>query len=75
MREWFRNVYVAISTVAGGMWVTMRYWLITYKAGRGTFTEQFEYPEKPVPVAEERRIRQAKEMKLEETLKTMEKQM
>jgi NADH-quinone oxidoreductase subunit I len=33
------------------MWVTLRYWLITYRADRGTFTEQFEYPEKPVPVA------------------------
>ena len=51
MRDWFRNVWVAVSTVAHGLWVTLRYWLITYKPLRGTFTERFEYPEKPVPVA------------------------
>ncbi len=51
MWDWFRNIRVAISTVAHGMWVTLRYWLITYKPERGAFTEQFEYPEKPVPVA------------------------
>jgi NADH-quinone oxidoreductase subunit I len=51
MREWLKNLYLAVFTVAHGMWVTLRYWLITYKEGRGTFTDQFEYPEKPVPVA------------------------
>ncbi len=51
MREWLQNVYLAVYTVAHGMWVTLRYWLITYKEDRGTFTEKFEYPEKPVPVA------------------------
>jgi NADH-quinone oxidoreductase subunit I len=51
MFEWFRNVWTAVSTVAHGMWITLRYWLITYRADRGTFTHQYEYPEKPVPVA------------------------
>ena len=41
----------AVFTVAQGMWVTMRYWLITYRPERKTFTEHFEYPELPVPVA------------------------
>ena len=51
MIDWFRNVVRAIVTVAHGMFVTLRYWLITYRKDRGTFTERFEYPEKPVPVA------------------------
>ena len=51
MRTWIRNVVMTVWTVAHGMWVTLRYWLITYNKDRGTFTEQFEYPEKPVPVA------------------------
>ncbi|MCP4813332.1 MAG: 4Fe-4S dicluster domain-containing protein [Planctomycetaceae bacterium] len=51
MREWLHNIKVAITTVIDGLKVTLRYWLITYRTERGTFTEQFEYPEKPVPVA------------------------
>lgn len=51
MGNWFHNVITAVYTVARGMLITLRYWLITYKDGRGTFTHQFEYPEKPVPVA------------------------
>lgn len=51
MRDWFRNVGLAITTVAKGLWVTLRYWLITYRADRKTFTERYEYPELPVPVA------------------------
>lgn len=49
--EWARNIWQAISTVVRGMWVTLRYWLKTYHADRGTFTEKFEYPELPVPVS------------------------
>jgi NADH-quinone oxidoreductase subunit I len=48
MREWFRNVYVAIRTVAQGMWITLWYFFQTYK--RKAFTQHFEYPELPVPV-------------------------
>lgn len=51
MWEWFRNIGVVIYTIGKGMLVTLRYWLITYRKDRGTFTSQFEYPEKPVPVA------------------------
>ena len=51
MLEWLRNIWLAVYTVSHGMFVTLRYWLITYKPDRGTFTEKFEYPEKPVPVA------------------------
>lgn len=51
MRDWFYNIGNAVYTVTKGMYVTMRYWLVTYRADRGTFTEKFEYPEKPVPVA------------------------
>ncbi len=48
MREWFRNVFVTVWTVAYGMWITLRTWFKTYN--RQTFTEVYEYPEVPVPV-------------------------
>src|SRR3984893_12655166 len=48
MRAWFYNVIVAIKTVAEGMYVTLGYFLQTYR--RKTFTERFEYPELLVPV-------------------------
>ena len=51
MVNWLLNIWNAVATVAQGMWVTLRYWLITYRSDRGAFTERFEYPEKPVPVA------------------------
>ena len=47
-REWCRNIYVAVSTLIQGMYVTMRTMIWTYR--RKTFTEVFEYPEVPVPV-------------------------
>jgi NADH-quinone oxidoreductase subunit I len=51
MLGWLKNVWLAVFTVGHGLLVTLRYWLITYKSDRGTFTDKFEYPEKPVPVA------------------------
>jgi len=51
MWNWLRNIWVAIYTVGQGMWVTLRYWFITYRQDRGAFTQRFEYPELPVPVA------------------------
>ena len=48
MKNWFRNVWLAISTVAAGLWVTLRTWLMTYR--RSAFTQAYEYPEVPVPV-------------------------
>ena len=48
MIAWFRNIRVAVETVAQGMWITLWYFLQTYK--RKAFTQHFEYPELPVPV-------------------------
>ena len=51
MREWFRNLFTAVLTVAEGMRET---WLVfrgTYDQDKRTFTEHFEYPELPAPVA------------------------
>lgn len=48
---WLANIAGAVVTVAKAMWVTMRYWLITYDPKRRTFTEQFEYPELPARVS------------------------
>jgi NADH-quinone oxidoreductase subunit I len=51
MREWFRNLFSAVKTVAEGMLVTLRVFGKTYDQDRRTFTEHFEYPELPAPVA------------------------
>ena len=48
MVEWFRNVRLAVLTILHGMHVTMWYMLQTFR--RKTFTQHYEYPEKPVPV-------------------------
>src|SRR5919197_6261429 len=48
---WMGNVVDAVYTVAHGMWVTFRTWIKTYRPERKAFTEHFEYPELPVPVA------------------------
>lgn len=50
--DWFGNIYLAVTTVLQAMWVTVRYWVRTYDFQRKTFTEHFEYPERPVPVAD-----------------------
>ena len=46
--EWFRNVWLAVTTVAQGMWITLRTMTKTYE--RKSFAEIYEYPETPVPV-------------------------
>lgn len=51
LRQWFRDIYDAVATVAQGMKVTFAYWMKTYDPKRRTFTEHFEYPELPVAVA------------------------
>ena len=51
MYKWLHDLMAAVQTVAHGLLVTLRYWFITYRKDRGTFTEKFEYPELPVPVA------------------------
>jgi len=48
MLQWLRNIYFAIKTVGQGMYVTLWYFFQTYR--RRAFTQQFEYPELPVPV-------------------------
>ena len=48
---WMGNVVETVYTVAYGMWVTLRTWIKTYRPERKAFTEHFEYPELPVPVA------------------------
>ena len=44
MGRWLRDIWDAVSTVAQGMWVTLRYWFKTYEPGRGTFTESSNIP-------------------------------
>ena len=48
MRTWFRNVALATSTLARGMYVTLWYFVQSFR--RKAFTQHFEYPERPVPV-------------------------
>lgn len=48
MRTWLRNVARAAGTLAGGMLVTLRTAVASFR--RGAFTRHFEYPERPVPV-------------------------
>ncbi len=48
MRDWLRNVYLAVVTIAEGMYVTLWYFAQTFR--RKAFTQHFAYPENPVPV-------------------------
>src|SRR6201981_1057393 len=48
MGSWLRNILQAVKTVGEGMYVTLWYFFQTYR--RRAFTQQFEYPELPVPV-------------------------
>src|SRR5262245_32804951 len=45
---WSHNIVQTVKTVGQGMYVTLWYFLQTFR--RKTFTERFEYPELPVPV-------------------------
>ena len=51
MRNWFRNVYLAVVTIGHALFVSLKYWVRTYNPRLKTFTEQYEYPELPVAVA------------------------
>ncbi|MDO7678393.1 MAG: 4Fe-4S binding protein, partial [Pirellulales bacterium] len=51
MRNWFHNIFSAVWTVLEGMGVTLRIFGGTFDQTKRTFTEKFEYPELPVPVA------------------------
>ncbi|MCA9033065.1 MAG: 4Fe-4S binding protein, partial [Planctomycetaceae bacterium] len=48
MYNWFRNIWLAVTTVLSGMWVTALTMCKTYQ--RRTFTDTYVYPEQPVPV-------------------------
>jgi NADH-quinone oxidoreductase subunit I len=50
--SWLRNIVRVVVTVAGALCVTLRSWVRTYCPRRRTFTEQFEYPELPLVVAD-----------------------
>ena len=51
MWQWVRNIVATVTSVAHGLWVTARGWLVTYQADRGTFTDKYLYPEKPLEVS------------------------
>lgn len=51
MKNWFRNIFSAAWTVFQTLLVGLRYWFRTYDPQRRTFTEQYEYPELPVPLS------------------------
>lgn len=48
MIAWLRNIRLAVTTIASGMYVTLETFVNTYR--RQSFTQHFEYPEKPVPI-------------------------
>jgi NADH-quinone oxidoreductase subunit I len=51
MKAWLHNLFNAVGTVLEGMLVTLRTFGATLDPARRTFTEHFEYPELPAPVA------------------------
>ena len=51
MISWARNVVSAVTTTASALAVSLRCWLATYDPQRGTFTQQYEYPELPLRVS------------------------
>ena len=51
LKHWLGNVIGVFKTTINGLLITLRYWRKTYDPDRRTFTEHYEYPEKPVPVA------------------------
>jgi len=48
MRNWCSNVWQSAASIASGMYITLWYFVQSYR--RGTFAKHFEYPEKPVAV-------------------------
>jgi NADH-quinone oxidoreductase subunit I len=50
MREWFRTLYQAVTTVTAALRVGLQYWLRTYTSPQGTYTEEYEYPELPAKI-------------------------
>lgn len=48
MRAWLRDVWIAVTTVLKGLWVTIRCGAATFR--RGAYTQIYEYPEKPAVI-------------------------
>lgn len=48
MRNWLANVTSSVSSIASGMYITLWYFVQSYR--RKTFTSHFAYPEKPVAI-------------------------
>ncbi len=52
MRQWFKNIFDAVVTVADALRASVWTWIRTYDPKRRTFTEHYEYPELPLKVAD-----------------------
>lgn len=50
MNQWFRNLWAAIVSLGLALRTTLRIWFQTYDPARRTFTEHYQYPEKPAQV-------------------------
>ena len=48
MRAWLCNVYLATVSIAAGMYVTLWYFVQSFR--RGTFAGHFAYPEQAIPI-------------------------
>jgi NADH-quinone oxidoreductase subunit I len=48
MLNWFRNINIAVATILQALWIGLRYWIRSYDPNRRTFTEKYEFHEKPV---------------------------
>ena len=52
MIRWFKNIWMAVSTVVKALSITVRDWIETYDPKLNTFTEEYEFPELPIRVAD-----------------------
>ena len=50
MFTWFRNVWVSVTTVLQGMYVTLNTLQKTFRRNRKSFADVYAYPEVPVKV-------------------------
>ena len=44
MLAWLRNVWLAVTTVAHGLWVTLRCWFVTYRIGPRNVHREIRVP-------------------------------
>ncbi len=52
MKQWWMNLVAGVTSVVTAMGTTFRLWWKTYDPERRTFTEHYQYPDLPVPVAD-----------------------